>query len=253
MVVAWALSPLIIAMGLFLVGLVFHLLKSRRRLAFGFWIAGALILLAGSLPVLSYERNRAREYLYTPLPLDNMDTERPLAVIVLGTGFNPDPWLPGNSQVSPGFHARFLEGVRIFRHHPESKLIVSVANPEASRGEKEQFLTFMIELLALDKDRVVLISDAESTDDEARLARDLTEEGGQIVLATSAGHMPRAMEIFTKAGFEPVAAPCDFSHPREGSPNDKVWKRWIPSEGGVGATRQLLYETVALIWERVRG
>lgn len=253
-VVAWLLSPLLVALLLLLVGWGFSVSRSRRRYAFWLWATATVILLVGSLPILSYERNRAREYQYEPLdPLKDLDLTRPLSVIVLGTGFNPDPWLPGNSQVSPGFHARFLEGVRIYRSHPDATLIVSVANPRASREEKEKFLSFMAKLFALDETSLSLISEAESTDDEARLSGSIIATGGQVALATSAGHMPRAMAIFAKAGFEPLAAPCDFSQPREGSSEDRLWKQWLPSEGGAGATHQMLYEAVALLWEKVKG
>ena len=96
-------------------------------------------------------------------------------------------------------------------------------------------------------------TEAESTDDEARLAGSLVATDRQVALATSAGHMPRAMAIFAKAGFDPLAAPCDFSRPREGSSEDRLWKQWLPSEGGAGATQQMLYEAVALLWEKVKG
>jgi uncharacterized SAM-binding protein YcdF (DUF218 family) len=253
-VVAWALSPLVMAM-LFLFGAWgVWLSPKRRRFASYFWMVASVILLVGSLPVLSYERNRARDYVYAPLKVtEDLAPDRRLVVVVLGTGYNPDPWLPGNSQVSPSFHARFLEGVRIFRSRPDAELVVSVANPEASREEKARFLSFMTALFALDESRVSLVSEAESTADEASLAGQFVEEGDQIVLATSAGHMPRAMEIFSLAGHVPLAAPCDFSHPRQGSRSEKLWKQWIPSEGGAGATRQMLYETVSLLWEKIKG
>jgi len=253
LVIVWALSPLVAALWLLLAGWAFWCSPTRRRISLILWGVGLGVLLVGSLPVLSFERNRAREYVYAPLdPAVALDSSRSATVVVLGTGFNPDPWLPANSQVSGGFHARLLEGVRVHRSHPRSRLVVSVANREASREEKEGFLESMVELLALDPSRVDLISEAESTSDEARLARDFAAEDGQMVVVTSAGHLPRAMAVFEAVGFAPLPAPCEFWHPREGSPRDKAWTRWVPSEGGAGATRQMLYETVAMAWEKLK-
>ena len=255
-VVAWAISPLIVAMGLQLLGwgLWFGNPK-RRRLALGILGGSLVLLLIGSLPILSYERNRAREFVHSPLDLaEGLQSSVPVAVVVLGTGFNPDSWLPANSQVSGGYHARFLEGVRVFRSQPvgQARLLVSVANDEADPADKEVFLAAMLELLAIDPNYVELITEAESTEDEAELAVKRVREGERVVIATSASHMPRAMAIFSDAGLEPMAAPCEFWYPRAGSPNEKKWKRWIPSAGGISGTRQMLYEWLATLSSKIR-
>ncbi len=246
--VAWALSPLVLALSLQLAA---WFLRSRRRTALSLAAAGWTLLLVGSLPVLSYESNRSRERIHPPLDASKAAADAPAAIVVLGTGFNPDPELPANSRVSGGFHARLLEGLRLFRELPQSRLIVSVANIRASREDKEAFLAGMLALLQVDPGRVELIAEAESTEDEARLASQLLRPGEPLVLATSAGHMPRAMATFANAGFEPIAAPCDFVYPRRGSPNDRWWRQWIPSAGGAGSTQQMLYETTASLKQRL--
>lgn len=253
LIVAWAISPLIVGMGLQIAGWGMWLRK-RKRLALGCWGVSLSILLAGSLPAISYEANRSREFQYEPLdPADGFDTAQSVVAVVLGTGFNPDPWLPHNSRVSGTAHARFLEGVRIYRSNPNVRLLVSVANDEADPADKAVFLAEMVKLLALDPARVELITKAESTEDEARLAVERVRDGEQVVIVTSAGHMPRAMTVFADAGLKPIAAPCDFWYPRAGSPDEKKWKKWIPSSGGIGGTRQLLYETAASLWHAVSG
>lgn len=256
--IAWALSPLILAFFLFGGGWFLWFARKGKWRGGAPWCFGAacLLLLIGSLPVLSYERNRAREYEHGPLDLSvGLDSARPVAIVVLGTGFNPDPWLPPNSQVSSGQHARFLEGVRVFRSRPagEARLLVSVANDEAPREDKEAFLAAMLELVGIDPANVDLITEARSTDDEAEMAADRVPEGAQVVIATSASHMPRAMTIFEDAGLEPIPAPCEWWFPREGSPHEKKWKRWIPSAGGIGGTRAMLYEGVASLWHGISG
>jgi len=252
--VAWAISPLVVALFLLLLAGLLHCRRRWRRWAPVVWGAALLVLLVGSLPVLSYEANRAREFVHDPLDLAaDLATDRPVLVVVLGTGFNPDEWLPPNSRVSGTAHARFLEGVRVCRAREDARLLVSVANEEASRSDKEAFLDAMVELVALDPERVALMSEARSTEDEAELAAERRREGEQVVVATSAGHMPRAMTIFAEEGLDPLAAPADFWYPREGSAGDEAWKRWIPSAGGIGGTRRLLYESLASLWQSVKG
>jgi uncharacterized SAM-binding protein YcdF (DUF218 family) len=172
-------------------------------------------------------------------------------VAVLGSGFNPDPQMPANSQVGPAFLARLLEGIRILRYRPDIQLVVSVAG-EADETSKSQFLAAMLQLLSIDTQRVRLITTAESTLDEAALVNKLNLQKVPVVLATSASHMPRAVRIFTEAGMTTVAAPTDFGFVRAGSPRDKVWLRWIPSTDGVAGNHTWLYEKVATLWQMVR-
>lgn len=244
--IAWALSPLIITMALQILAWGLWARK-RRRFALGLLAGSLAFLLVGSLPVFSYERNRTREYVFEPLDLDGdaLSPDRPALVVVMGTGFNPDPWLPPNSRVSGAAHARFLEAVRIYRSRPGARLLVSVADIDVEPAEKRKYLDAMVEWFRLAPERVDLVTKAECTEDEATLAAEHRREGERLVVVTTAGHMPRAMKIFGAAGLEPIAAPCDFNLPRKGSPEDKWWKKWIPSAYGVMGTQAMLYEWVA--------
>lgn len=225
----------------------------RRKLAVILLAVGFGVLVIGSLPVLSFAANRNREFVYRPLqPETDLDPAQPVLVFVLGTGFNPDSWLPPNSRVSGTFLARLLEADRIYHSRPNVRLLVSVANEDAAPADKQAFLTAMIKLLWLDPERVDLVAEAESTDDEARLLARHLRKDDQLVLVTSASHMPRAMTIFKDAGRKPAAAPTDFQYPRAGSHEDKAWERWVPSSEGIGGSHQMIYEALASLWQGVK-
>ena len=246
--VATAISPLIIAIMCQCVGWI---LWYRRRSRTGILIVavGTLVLVLGSLAGFSYESRRAQEFLYPPADTQQLPAS-PLLIVVLGTGFNPDPQLPANSQVSPAFTARLLEGVRILKARPESRMMVSVAG-KADPASKQVFLNAMLDLIGVDKSRVTLVTAAESTLDEAEAARTLCQSA-PVVVATSAGHMPRAMQIFRDAEMTAIAAPTDFGYVRAGSPRDRVWPRWIPSTDGLASNHAWLYERVATLWQHIR-
>lgn len=250
LIVAAIISPLIIALMIQGVGWILWLRK-RRRTAIIVIASGFAVLLIGSLPVLSSNRNRDREYMHPPLDPAALASDQPVLAVVLGTGFNPDPYLPPNSQASASFHARFIEGVRVFRSHPDVRLLVSVAG-KRDEADKRKYLAAMVEILALDSSRVELIADAESTADEASLVK-VQLKGEQLVVVTSAGHMPRAIQTFRKEAMEPVPAPADFHAARKGNPHAKPWKNWIPSSGGIGGNRQMIYEWMASIWNAMGG
>jgi uncharacterized SAM-binding protein YcdF (DUF218 family) len=129
-------------------------------------------------------------------------------------------------------------------------LVVSIAG-RAEEAAKQEFFSQVISLLELDPQRLQLITTAKSTDDEV-LATQQLSTGEATIVVTSAGHMPRAMQLFAAAHLSPIAAPTDFGFVRAGSPNEKIWQRWIPSTDGIGSNHQWLYEKVAIVWQRVK-
>jgi uncharacterized SAM-binding protein YcdF (DUF218 family) len=246
-IVAACLSPLVVALLLQLLGWL--LLARRRRAALRLIAAGTGLLLLGSLGGWTWELRRDAEFRYTPLKISELPDERAL-IVVLGTGFNPDPVLPANSQVGGAFLSRLLEGVRLWRALPASELVISIAGPATNR-QKQQFWQQMQVLLGLQQAEVTLLTTAESTLDEAELVA-ARGSGRLVLLATSASHMPRAVQIFSDEGLRVLAAPCDYGMPRRGSERDRRWPQWVPSVDGLASNHGWLYEQVAGLWQKMR-
>jgi uncharacterized SAM-binding protein YcdF (DUF218 family) len=83
------------------------------------------------------------------------------------------------------------------------------------------------------------------------MTADRRREGEQVIVATSASHMPRAIITFADQDLDPIAAPTDFHYPRAESASNKPWKQWIPSSGGHGECQKWLYESVATLGQRL--
>ena len=251
LIVASLLSPLSICLICQTLGWLIWL---RRRSRYSIWLifTGTFVLLIGGLSGLTHEKRRYLEYTHPPLNIvTDLRPDKPVLAVILGTGFNSDPELPANSQVSSTFHARLLEGVRIYRSHPQTRLLVSIAG-EADPGKKQQFMEQMAKLLQLDPSRVAIFTDAKSTSDEAgEVGR--RHKGEQVVVVTSASHMVRAFQIFEDEDLSPIAAPAEFWFTRSGSPDEKIWPRWIPSTDGINSNHQWLYERIASLWHAVSG
>lgn len=249
-IIAWALSPFVIGGGFLLLGVLCQRF-SKPRLRKFFLVGGSAVLFIGALPVVTYESNRQRSLEYAPLQIEKIsDKGQPTLIVVLGGGFNPDPWLPPTSRLNATIMARLIEGVRIYRLLPNSRLLISLSG-DGTPGEKSLALLEIARTLDLDPDRLELLTEAESTADEAEMASDLRKENEQIIVATSASHMPRAMLTFADLNLDPIAAPTDFHYPREESASNKPWKQWIPSSGGHGENKKWLYETVATLGQRL--
>ncbi len=75
---------------------------------------------------------------------------------------------------------------------------------------------------------------------------------GQEQVITTDGHMPRAIKTFEVEGLAPIAAPKNNGFVRAGSPDEKIWQRWLPSADGIGSNHQWLYEKVALVWQQIK-
>jgi hypothetical protein len=50
-----------------------------------------------------------------------------------------------------------------------------------------------------------------------------------------------------------LPAPTDYGFVRAGSSKDRIWPRWIPSTDGLGSNHGFLYESIAGIWQSLRG
>jgi hypothetical protein len=128
--------------------------------------------------------------------------------------------------------------------------VVSVAG-KADVEAKRTFVDEMIEILALQSDRVQVIDDAQSTDEEASSIQAMQSDT-PVILVTSAGHMPRAKQIFDTTGLSIVAAPADYGFTRSASPDDKPWQRWIPSLDGLGSNGGYTYEAMATLASKLK-
>lgn len=251
LIVASLLSPLLIGLIIQTLGWVLWL-RGKTCPAIRFIGMGTIILFVGGLAGLTDESRRALEYAHPPLDIRaDLKPDQPVLAVVLGTGFNSDPELPPNSQVTGTFHARLLEGVRIYRSHSRTRLLVSIAG-DAEDAKKQQFFAQLTQLLQLDPSRVAIFTNAKSTSDEAEEVRK-RHKGEQVVVVTSASHMVRAFQIFEDEDLSPLPAPTEFAFTRSGIPAEENWPRWIPSTDGINGNHQWLYERVASLWHAVSG
>ncbi len=70
-----------------------------------------------------------------------------------------------------------------------------------------EVLSETAQLLGVEKDHIRLSTQPKNTRQEAEEYKKLYADSSQLVLVTSAIHMPRAMYTFSKAGLDPIPAP----------------------------------------------
>jgi uncharacterized SAM-binding protein YcdF (DUF218 family) len=168
--------------------------------------------------------------------------------VVLGGGHVSDPRLPANSQISAAALGRLVEGVRLYKALPGSKLLLSGGVVFDPVPEAEVMAQVAV-VLGVKPHDIRLESNSRDTAEEAEMiAKMIGKE--KFILVTSAAHMPRSMALFRRRGLEPIPAPADFRapEPRSSSPS-----RFFPGAGFLGQTQTAVHEYVGLAWAWLRG
>ncbi len=247
-IVAPLFFPVPLCLEILLLG-IFLLWFTRRKKAGKIVVSVGIVLLG----ILSYgfpsvALLRALEQKSPPLlQLDGSGDVK--WVVVLGGGHTSDPRFPVTSQLGGSSLARLVEGIRLHRMLPGSKLVLSgggvfdpVPNAEVMAG--------VAIAIGVDPQDLVLESLSKDTKDEARLIKEIVGKD-RFVLVTSASHMPRSMALFEKVGLDPIPAPTDHCvKERQGGLSPGMF---FPSAGRLGTAERVVYEYLGLAWARLRG
>jgi len=169
-------------------------------------------------------------------------------IVVLGGGIHSDPKLPSTSRLSEATRHRLLEGVRLHREIPGSKLILS-GGPVFGSQPEAAVMGEVCRILGVNPGDVILEAASRDTEDQARLIKERVGRD-RLVLVTSASHMARSLALFRKHGLNPVPAPT--GHLVTESPD---WPpgSFFPSARGLLKAEAAVHEYLGLAWAWLRG
>jgi uncharacterized SAM-binding protein YcdF (DUF218 family) len=198
-----------------ILGLVALVLIGRRmrRAAFVFCAVAVGVLLLFSLPITAHLLTRGLEGRYDP----QRTYPRSSAIVLLGGAGVPA--LPPRLYPETGpFADRIMHAARLYHQDLAPILIVTggkitfVSDFEGCEAENNAFL--LRELMGVDSADIVIEGRTRNTREDALAVvnalsgRDVPYE---IILVTSAVHMPRSVALMKKVGLTVHPAPCDFS------------------------------------------
>ncbi len=170
-------------------------------------------------------------------------------IIILGGGHSDDKNLSPNNQLSTVALSRLVEGIRIHRLIRGSRLILS-----GSRGKSELPQALVLYrtalILGIDKTSMAMQTTPSNTRMEAEEYVKNFGTTNNLIVVTSAAHMPRAMMHFRKMGIDPIAAPTSriLKNGSYINPLD-----CIPSSDYIGMMVAVIHEYVGMIWVRLGG
>ncbi len=144
--------------------------------------------------------------------------------------------------------ARVVEGVRLYKAIPGTKLLLSGGGVFDPVPEAEVMARIAL-LLGVKPQDISLETDSRDTADQAEIiAKMIGPE--KIILVTSAAHMPRSMALFRKRGLQPIPAPADF-HVR--GAQRPVPGMVFPHGSSLSEVEIAAHEYLGLAWAWLRG
>jgi len=170
------------------------------------------------------------------------DLNTPVAyVVVLGNEVISDPSIPLSSHLSSSASARLLEGLRILSVNPHAQLIVTGYSGLNTKSSAQVYKEVAISL-GLNPARIITIDWPKDTEEEARAVKEIV--GDQtIAVATSASHMPRAIQFFYHENIQAIPAPTFYLAKNTQSTN------WRFDAAGLLKMERSIYEFIGQLWQ----
>jgi uncharacterized SAM-binding protein YcdF (DUF218 family) len=245
------IMPVPVSFMLFITAFIFNKLNRKRTARVLLWILGLWILVITTSPLpkwlvksLESQYHQVSETLLKGLT-DSCN------IIVLGVNYSDDKNLSPNNQLSTTALGRLVEGIRIQRIVPGSKLILS-GSGSGVHSELTQALVLYRTAIMLGVDSVSMsmLPLPVNTSTEAKEYVKKFGKSGNLILVTCAVHMPRAVMLFKKAGVNPIPAPTNFILTRG---THKYRWRWIPSSENIKKMEIAIHEYAGFVWAWLGG
>jgi len=195
-------SPLFLVIILVLWGL---LSRSRRA-----GLAAIGILIVCSLPVFSGKLISYLERDYLLAPTASIETAD--AIVVLSGMVRTVEGANGLVYEWNEASDRIFAGIDLIKENKAPVLVLTGGRLPWSVGKPEgEHLRDIAENLGVPSDIILLTENVQNTDQEAKaVAKLLNKEVPNIILVTSAFHMPRAQKVFEATGIAVTPFPVDF-------------------------------------------
>jgi len=170
------LMPMPLVCECFILGWLLYRFTQYKKTGRFFTLLSLLLFLAFSYGFgRTYLYNLERRYpSFDPTP-EQCEALRGIPVVVLGQGMPETSDLPLRYQNNEVFDRRLLEGVRVAKLIPESRLIISMAG-EATNTIKQLFLDEYMALVNFPTNRVFMFTTARDTSEEAACAKQMIEK-----------------------------------------------------------------------------
>ena len=145
---------------------------------------------------------------------------------------------------------RIFAGIDLIQENKAPVLILTGGKQPWSVGKPEgEHLRAIAEKLGVPSDIILLTENVQNTDQEAKaVAKFLNKKVPNIILVTSAFHMPRAQKVFEAAGIEVSPFPVDFL---SGADNTKIMD-FMPDAEAFRETSFFVREIIGRLYYKLK-
>lgn len=166
--------------------------------------------------------------------LSGADPARAALVVLAGGLRTYEPSIPPRERLDAATQSRVLGAARLYHAHGFGLVVLSGA-PVAESEAMDDLIT----TLGVPRERILRESASQSTRENASYCARILQERGvsQVVLATSASHLRRAVREFARAGVSVIPAPVDIT-----GVSRFGLDQLLPSATALGKSHQILHE-----------
>lgn len=247
--------PLPIISYILLAGLVFLWFSKRQRPGKILVSTGVLLLFLISYSGVSNKLLKYLERQHNTLSIEDILSNDTIGkqnninlIVVLGGGHAPDPDLPIISKLNYHSLVRLVEGIRIFRELPGSKLVLSGGTAFGTVAVADA-MTDVARAIGVDDNDIIIERDSKDTKDQAKIIKSFVKDD-PFVLVTSASHMPRSMAMFKNLGMNPIPMPVGH---RIKEYNHLGISSFFPKGNAIVKAEESFYEYLGICWAKLRG
>lgn len=231
--------PSNIAALLFVLGILLYAIPRRRQ--YSWWLlslSGAMVLVFSSGTVAALLLSRL-EYSYPSL-LNPGRYPQADTIVVLTAYAADDPRMPLSSRNNTSGTYRMLEAANLY-HFCQNCRVVVTGYPVAAR-----LMGTLLQRIGVPPAKLQIEMDSPNTEASAINLQNMLGDKA-FFLVTSAGHMPRAMQLFEQRGMNPIAAPTDFKMPKQAQ-HAPIW----PNPEHLQYSDLAIHEYLAMFWYKLR-
>ena len=255
------LLPLLVyPLGLAVIILIVALaLEKRSHWRKGLTLAALALLWLASNRWVSYGLARTLEWRHLP---EDRSPRAPVIVVLGGGTESADPPRPMTEVNAAG--DRVLYAARLYHEGAAPHILVSGGNLEFSTARGATPAEEMADLLSLTDvpvEAVWIQAESQNTYEDALYSAQMLaeQEINEIILVTSAMHMPRSLALFEKQGLDVTPAPVDFTITQQNWENafkpglDEFLIYLLPNASSLGLTTNVLKEYLGMLVYGLRG
>ena len=233
-------------------GSILVLFTQKKKLGKIILLVGIVLVALFGYPLVPDLILNPLERYYPPVVFSKTNDSPKITAPLIGILGNSSYWdsnTPSNLRMNQDYVTRILEGVRLHRHLPNARLIISVPGQQMNDQEKMKLISEFMHIIKVDETKVDIFTAALDTEDEIIAFKSKAGTNLCYVVSTSS-HLPRAMVLAGRHKLNAIPSPASYlvTPPGEVFTPEKLF----PGAENFRNAERAVYEYLGLAWEKVR-